>query len=323
VVVTDEDDAPIVPNNAPGFVSLSGAQGTGRLTKTINENITGSVGTLTAEDIDAPGGANGQHDFEITFDPLNLFRIDNGQLRLRASIDYEHVGPSYVVLVRAIDRSGDPLTNMGPQTEITFTINDLADTTPTTPDPTPPTTPDPVPPTPDPDPVPPTPDPVPPTDPTPPVIVINGSNGSNNLRGSGASEEINAGAGNDLVKAGAGDDDIRGGTGRDTLYGGKGADKFIFDTKLSKGNVDKIMDFEPGDTIGLDKSIFKELSGQKLKPSQFVVGDAAEDPQDRIIYNSKTGDLMYDSDGSGGKKAIVFAEIGKNEKLDAGDFFLI
>ena len=46
-----------------------------------------------------------------------------------------------------------------------------------------------------------------------------------------------------------------------------------------------------------------------LAANQFVIGTAAQDANDRIIYNSNTGELFYDSDGTGGTAAVQFAEV--------------
>jgi Ca2+-binding RTX toxin-like protein len=46
-----------------------------------------------------------------------------------------------------------------------------------------------------------------------------------------------------------------------------------------------------------------------LADDRFVVGTAALDANDNIIYDNLTGALYYDSDGNGGTAAIQFAEV--------------
>ena len=62
---------------------------------------------------------------------------------------------------------------------------------------------------------------------------------------------------------------------------------------------------------------------RSLKKSSFWTGSKAHDKDDRIIYNKKAGDLYYDADGSGSRKAIKFADLDKNLKMTANDFFVI
>jgi serralysin len=54
-----------------------------------------------------------------------------------------------------------------------------------------------------------------------------------------------------------------------------------------------------------------------------VIGAAAQDAQDRIIYNSATGALLYDSDGVGGAAAVQFAELSAGLALTNLDFLVV
>ena len=85
----------------------------------------------------------------------------------------------------------------------------------------------------------------------------------------------------------------------------------MFDTvPNTTTNRDIITDFNGvQDTIRLAKSVFTALTGNAgttLSADQFVVGPAALDANDRIIYNN--GTLNYDSNGNlaGGVQLIAF-----------------
>ena len=61
-----------------------------------------------------------------------------------------------------------------------------------------------------------------------------------------------------------------------------------------------------------------------LLSNAFRLGTAATEADDRIILNSKTGELMYDADGLGGASAVRFATLsGTNGVVSASDFIII
>jgi Ca2+-binding RTX toxin-like protein len=116
---------------------------------------------------------------------------------------------------------------------------------------------------------------------------------------------------------------LDGKSGGDALVGYGGADIFAFTTTLGAGNVDAIVDFVAGtDKIGLDDAIFTAIGGS-LGAGAFVTGSAAADANDRIVYNQATGQIFYDSDGSGGAAAILFATLQSAPALTASDFQMI
>ena len=78
-----------------------------------------------------------------------------------------------------------------------------------------------------------------------------------------------------------------------------------------------------GDMILLDDAVFTGLSLGALDAGAFVTGTAALDANDRIIYNSTTGALLFDVDGVGGAAAIQFATLQTGLTLTASDFFVI
>ncbi|WP_445501432.1 hypothetical protein [Microvirga sp. G4-2] len=127
----------------------------------------------------------------------------------------------------------------------------------------------------------------------------------------------------DILVGGKGNDYLNGGFGNDTLTGGEGADVFAFTTKASDTNIDRIMDFAKEDIIALSSKVFSGLRKGVLSKGAFQVGTKAFQHDDRIIYNIKTGDVLYDADGSGTKYAAVhFAHLTAGSALAASDFLV-
>ena len=126
-----------------------------------------------------------------------------------------------------------------------------------------------------------------------------------------------------VVQGNNGNNLIGGGNGNDELIGLGGQDRFLFNTALDgASNVDVLSDFNVADdTIALDAAIFNTL-GSGVEAGEFVIGTAALDANDRIIYNSQTGDLLFDRDGVGGATAIQFAEVTPGLALTHLDFML-
>jgi Ca2+-binding RTX toxin-like protein len=109
------------------------------------------------------------------------------------------------------------------------------------------------------------------------------------------------------------------------MYGGGGIDQFIFNTAPGITNVDQINDFEVNvDKIDFDDDIFTALGPLgALNASRFKIGGSATDASDRIIYNTATGDLFYDKDGTGGAVQVRIAVLDTGLLLDADDFRII
>ncbi len=152
---------------------------------------------------------------------------------------------------------------------------------------------------------------------------ILGRSGADKIKAGSGDDEINGGAGKDRIYGGSGDDLIIGGKGIDTLTGGSGFDTFIFSSKIKASNIDVITDFSAArDTIWLNDSIFKAINPGMLAADAFHIGKKAADAEDRIVYNSKNGDLFYDADGTGSAKAKHFATLDKGLALTEADFFV-
>lgn len=137
------------------------------------------------------------------------------------------------------------------------------------------------------------------------------------------------------ITGGAGNDTINGGLGKDKLTGGADADIFVFDTAI-KNNLDTITDFVHGtDTIQLSSAIFENLDVdmEGSLTSGFVSGaklSSASGSNDRLIYDTKSGTLYYDADGSANVfKAIAFLKLSADPvsklapEIDVSDFLII
>ncbi|HEY5711919.1 MAG TPA: hypothetical protein VIT38_08495, partial [Allosphingosinicella sp.] len=118
---------------------------------------------------------------------------------------------------------------------------------------------------------------------------------------------------------------LNGGAGNDVLFGFGGADTFAFATALGAGNVDVVGDFAHGtDKIALDDAVFAGIGGLgALSASAFVTGTAAGDADDRIIFDSATGNIYFDADGNGAGAQVLFANVGVGSTLTASDFQVI
>jgi Ca2+-binding RTX toxin-like protein len=147
----------------------------------------------------------------------------------------------------------------------------------------------------------------------------------------GSTDDVLIGSsGRDTLQGGDGNDRLYGKGGKDLLVGGAGKDSFVFDTKPNKKtNLDTISDFTlKQDRIWLDNKVFTKLGkGTESKPGKlsksYFALDKAKDNNDTIIYNKKKGILAYDSDGSGSKAAVEFAQVKKGLPLSYKDFFIV
>jgi VCBS repeat-containing protein len=143
---------------------------------------------------------------------------------------------------------------------------------------------------------------------------------ANVLVGNAAANRLDGGAGNDY---------LNGGLGKDLLIGGAGNDGFVFDTALNAAtNVDTIIGFTIGsDGILLDNAVMAGL-GTTTGPfaaAKFWASATglAHDADDRIIYETDTGKLFYDANGSTAGGATHFATLSANLALTSGHFVVI
>jgi len=142
------------------------------------------------------------------------------------------------------------------------------------------------------------------------TAAINGTGNAlaNVIEGNAAANVLNGGDGNDI---------LMGGGGNDTLVGGSGSDSFVFKVAPNaSSNLETVIDFQSGlDKIQLSRSVFTALgtASATLTQGQFWSGAGVvtgHDADDRVLYNTTTGALYYDADGSGSVAAVQIALIG-------------
>ncbi len=115
-----------------------------------------------------------------------------------------------------------------------------------------------------------------------------------------------------------------------SIYGinrtaGQNGGPVLFRTSVDGSSLQVLRHFTPGtDGILLDHSIFAAAGALgALAQEAFRVGSAAADSSDRIIYNSATGALYYDPDGTGSAAQVRFATLTPGTALTAGSFIII
>jgi Ca2+-binding RTX toxin-like protein len=140
----------------------------------------------------------------------------------------------------------------------------------------------------------------------------------------GGNDTLLGGNGNDLLIGNEGNDSLAGGLGNDTLDGMEGTDRFVFNTALGPANVD-LLSVESGvDKVVLDDDFFVGIGAVgALNASAFGVYGSA-DASDRILFDSATGNLYFDGDGSAAAKtAVLFATLVGGITIAAGDFEIV
>ena len=138
------------------------------------------------------------------------------------------------------------------------------------------------------------------------------------LRGNGLTQ---------TVQGNNGANRLNGMAGSDTLTGNGGADVFIFSTALGPINVDTITDYNvAADRIEIDNAAFVGLAAGALGAAAFnfnLTGFAA-DASDRITYETDTGFLWFDRDGTGGAFVrVCFADLAGGLAMTAGEFTVV
>nr|NCR98883.1 hypothetical protein [Microcystis aeruginosa L311-01] len=151
--------------------------------------------------------------------------------------------------------------------------------------------------------------------------------GTTNINGTGntLNNVITGNSGNNILNGSDGNDTLIGGTGNDTITGGAGSDRFTFNNRNE--GIDTITDFlsSQGDKIALSAAGFGSglAAGVAITAAQFVLGTTALNASNRFIYNTITGRLFFDGDGTGTLAAIQIATLSSKPTLTASNILVL
>lgn len=145
-----------------------------------------------------------------------------------------------------------------------------------------------------------------------------GGDSANILEGLAGNDQLHGRGGADTLRGGDGNDLLDGGARKDVLTGGAGEDTFYFASTGEGG--DTITDFAAGDHIALSAAGFGIDS---IEDFAFVLGAPATEAIPTAIYDSATGRLSWDADGSGAGAAVQLATLTDAPTLSHDDFLVI
>jgi Ca2+-binding RTX toxin-like protein len=160
--------------------------------------------------------------------------------------------------------------------------------------------------------------------------ILAGGSGATNGVGNALNNKIVGNLFNDILTGGLGNDTLDGGDGLDRLVGGAGVDRFV----LHKAQgVDTITTFETGEKIQISTGEFGGgLKTGALSSAAFISGagvTTATNLSQRFIFNTTTGNLYFDANGSGFGTigsgfgfgtAVQIATLPANSPLTAASF---
>lgn len=150
---------------------------------------------------------------------------------------------------------------------------------------------------------------------------------ANTITGNAGANSLNGGSGNDMLNGGSGNDSLNGSAGSDSLVGGAGLDSFVFNSTLNAaGNVDRIGDFNSvDDRFLLESAVFTAFTGTgSIDAATFraSASGTAADGNDHVLYDTDSGRLFYDADGSGAGARVLFAVVTTGTTIIASDFWV-
>jgi serralysin len=171
------------------------------------------------------------------------------------------------------------------------------------------------------------------------AIAVDGGAGNDSITGSVFGDTLSGNLGNDVIFGGPGNDIIGGGSGSDRICGGEGADilfgeanpdSFIYRGLIDAG--DTIIGFETsavfgsnGDRIEIYRDGFlrpDETNLGALDPNRFVAGQATL-PTGQFLFDTNTGNLFWDGDGTGAGLPTFLLQVQNVNNLSANDFLVV
>ncbi|MEQ1671210.1 MAG: calcium-binding protein, partial [Hyphomicrobium sp.] len=142
--------------------------------------------------------------------------------------------------------------------------------------------------------------------------VMRGNDGVNTILGGGGNDSLYGYGGGDILESHA---------GNDHLFGGAGVDYFQFrQAQSATSGIDRIYDFTVADFIRIDATAVN--ADTALAADAFVLGTAALDNNDRVLYDQTTGAVYFDADGTGAQTKWLFAVLDSKPEITAADFRL-
>jgi serralysin len=132
--------------------------------------------------------------------------------------------------------------------------------------------------------------------------------------GNAADNYLFGGQGADFLSGLDGNDVLRGLGGADTWLGGSGADVFYING--GEPGLPRILDF----ASGADKVTLNPANFSRTATVDYVAGPAPASANSTFLYDSATGILSYDPDGTGAAAAVQLARLNAGLTLAASDF---
>jgi Ca2+-binding RTX toxin-like protein len=148
-----------------------------------------------------------------------------------------------------------------------------------------------------------------------------------NGTGNALSNKLTGNAAINSLVGGSGNDTLDGGAGNDSLTGSAGLDTFRFSSALNgSNNVDRLLDFNVvDDRLELENAVFTKLTATgALASANFrasTTGNAV-DSNDHVLYDTDSGQLFYDADGSGAGAKVLIAVLSGLPALTSADIFV-
>jgi Ca2+-binding RTX toxin-like protein/cyclophilin family peptidyl-prolyl cis-trans isomerase len=157
-------------------------------------------------------------------------------------------------------------------------------------------------------------------------LTLTGTSGINGT-GNALSNKLTGNAAINSLVGGSGNDTLDGGAGNDSVTGSAGLDTFRFSSALNgSNNVDRLLDFNVvDDRLELENAVYTKLTATgALASANFrasTTGNAV-DSSDHVLYDTDSGQLFYDADGSGAGAKVLIAVMSGLPALSSADIFV-